>query len=62
MSDSPLEIIGQEYSAGFVTDVESETLPPGLDESVVRFISAKKQRAGLADGLAALGFCSTGPG
>ena len=43
MSESPLDIIGQEYSAGFVTDVESETLPPGLDESVVRFISQKKK-------------------
>ena len=34
--------IGQEYAAGFVTDVESETLAPGLDEDVIRFISAKK--------------------
>ena len=33
---------GSEYRAGFVTDVESETLPPGLDESVVRYISARK--------------------
>lgn len=31
-----------EYSAGFVTDIESETLPPGLDEDVIRFISNKK--------------------
>ena len=43
MSESPLDIIGQEYSAGFVTDIESDTLPPGLDESVVRYISAKKR-------------------
>jgi Fe-S cluster assembly protein SufB len=34
--------IGKEYAAGFVTDVESNTLPPGLNEEVVRFISAKK--------------------
>jgi hypothetical protein len=34
--------IGKEYSAGFVTDIESDTLPPGLDEDVIRFISAKK--------------------
>ena len=34
--------IEREYAAGFVTDVESETLPPGLNEDVVRFISAKK--------------------
>ena len=46
MSESPLDIIGQEYRAGFVTDVESETLPPGLDESVVRFISEKKREPG----------------
>ena len=31
-----------EYSAGFVTDIESDTLPPGLDEHTVRFISARK--------------------
>ena len=35
-------LVEREYDAGFVTDIESETLPPGLDESVVRFISAKK--------------------
>ena len=31
-----------QYSAGFITQIESDTLPPGLDESVVRFISQKK--------------------
>ncbi|MFP6837733.1 MAG: Fe-S cluster assembly protein SufB [Pseudomonadales bacterium] len=36
------ELVNTEYSAGFITDIEAETLPPGLDESVVRFISAKK--------------------
>jgi len=30
------------YDAGFITDIESDTLPPGLNEDVVRFISAKK--------------------
>ena len=30
------------YSAGFVTEIESETIPPGLDESVIELISAKK--------------------
>ena len=35
-------LVNAEYEAGFTTDVETETLPPGLDESVVRFISAKK--------------------
>ena len=31
-----------DYAAGFVTNVASETLPPGLNEDVVRFISNKK--------------------
>ena len=31
-----------EYSAGFVTDIDSDTLAPGLDEDTVRFISARK--------------------
>ena len=34
--------VDREYAAGFVTDIDSETLPPGLDEDVVRFISARK--------------------
>ena len=32
----------QQYKYGFVTDIESESAPIGLDESTVRFISAKK--------------------
>lgn len=36
------QLIKKDYAAGFVTDIESETLPPGLDESVIRFISQKK--------------------
>ncbi|MEL3891539.1 Fe-S cluster assembly protein SufB [Ferrovibrio sp. MS7] len=31
-----------DYKYGFVTDIESEVLPKGLNEDVVRFISAKK--------------------
>jgi len=34
--------ISREYEHGFVTDIEQDTFPPGLDESVVRAISAKK--------------------
>ncbi|MEZ5442483.1 MAG: Fe-S cluster assembly protein SufB, partial [Lysobacterales bacterium] len=30
------------YEAGFVTDIESEIVPPGLNEEVIRLISAKK--------------------
>ncbi len=32
----------QEYKEGWVTDIEMETAPPGLNEDIVRFISAKK--------------------
>ena len=32
----------QSYKYGFVSDVESETLPPGLDEDVIRYISSIK--------------------
>ncbi|BCM94346.1 FeS cluster assembly protein SufB [Abditibacteriota bacterium] len=35
-------LASQEYKAGFVTDIESESLPRGLSEDVVRVISAKK--------------------
>jgi Fe-S cluster assembly protein SufB len=31
-----------EYKAGFVTDIDQDTLPPGLSEDVVRFLSSKK--------------------
>ena len=34
--------IDQSYKYGFVTDIESETIPPGLDEDVIRLISSKK--------------------
>ncbi len=34
---------GKGYEAGFVTDIEVDQLPPGLDEDVVRFISARKE-------------------
>ena len=36
------DIAGKSYEAGFVTDIESETLAPGLSEDTVRLISAKK--------------------
>ena len=37
------DFTNREYQAGFVTDIEQETLPPGLSEDVVRHISAKKK-------------------
>ena len=35
-------LLKREYQAGFVTDIEADTLPPGLNEDVIRLISAKK--------------------
>lgn len=36
-------LVNQPYKYGFITDVESDTLPPGINEDVVRLISAKKE-------------------
>ncbi|MBB6091520.1 Fe-S cluster assembly protein SufB [Povalibacter uvarum] len=42
-TDPALEaLVGQKYRHGFVTDIESDTVPPGLDEDVIRLISRKK--------------------
>src|ERR1039457_428901 len=35
-------LVKTEYKYGFVTDVEADAAPPGLNEDIVRFISAKK--------------------
>lgn len=37
-----VEELSGKYSAGFVTDIESEKAPKGLSEETIRFISAKK--------------------
>src|SRR6056300_1236098 len=43
MSDEILdEITASDYKYGFTTDIESDTVPPGLNEEVIRMISAKK--------------------
>ncbi|HEY3170088.1 MAG TPA: Fe-S cluster assembly protein SufB [Thermoanaerobaculia bacterium] len=42
MSTDPRSLLPSPYKAGFVTDIESESVPPGLDEEVIRLISAKK--------------------
>jgi Fe-S cluster assembly protein SufB len=36
------DFVGRHYSAGFYTDIEQDTAPPGLDEDTIRFISARK--------------------
>jgi len=43
MPDIIDDYIKTEYEAGFVTDVDSETIAPGLSEDVIRFISNKKK-------------------
>ncbi|MCW4153070.1 MULTISPECIES: Fe-S cluster assembly protein SufB [Halomonadaceae] len=36
------QLVRRDYKEGFVTDIESDTLPPGLDENTIAFISKKK--------------------
>ncbi|MGN2250790.1 Fe-S cluster assembly protein SufB [Frateuria sp. GZRe14] len=37
------EALGRNYAAGFVTEIESDSLPPGLDEGTIRQLSAIKR-------------------
>ncbi|HSD16457.1 MAG TPA: Fe-S cluster assembly protein SufB [Thermomonas sp.] len=47
-ADAPIENaqiharLGRKYEAGFVTDIESDALPPGLSEEIIRALSARK--------------------
>jgi Fe-S cluster assembly protein SufB len=36
------DLTRREYKYGFVSDIEADTVPPGLNEDIIRFISAKK--------------------
>ena len=40
--------LNKDYEYGFVTDIESETLPPGLNNDVIRTISKKKNEPDLS--------------
>ena len=42
MTEAIDSLIRREYAAGFVTSIEADTLPPGLNESVIRAISERK--------------------
>jgi Fe-S cluster assembly protein SufB len=42
-TDTIEELATKEYKYGFITDIESDTLPPGLSEDVVREISRRKE-------------------
>ena len=37
------QLVEREYAYGFVTDIETEVVPPGLSEDVIRLISEKKE-------------------
>ena len=37
------EVTGAEYKYGFTTDIESDTIPKGLNEDIIRLISKKKE-------------------
>jgi len=41
-SDSVHDLANREYKYGFVTDIEADALPPGLNEDIIRALSAKK--------------------
>jgi Fe-S cluster assembly protein SufB len=42
MSSTLETLINRPYTAGFVTDIESDSAPKGLSEDIIRFISHKK--------------------
>ncbi|MBS0395296.1 MAG: Fe-S cluster assembly protein SufB [Proteobacteria bacterium] len=45
MASTPTDLdalVAQSYRHGFVTDIDADTLPPGLDEDVIRWLSRKK--------------------
>lgn len=42
MSSTIDALVNREYQYGFTTDIEAETLPPGLSEDTIRFISGRK--------------------
>jgi len=37
------DVVNAEYKYGFVTNIEAENAPPGVNEDIIRFISAKKE-------------------
>ncbi|HEY9655410.1 MAG TPA: Fe-S cluster assembly protein SufB, partial [Crinalium sp.] len=43
MSPTVQNLVNQPYKYGFITNIESDTIPRGLSEDVVRLISAKKE-------------------
>ena len=44
------KLVKKEYEHGFVTDIDADTIPPGLSEEIITFISNKKSRSGYSIG------------
>jgi Fe-S cluster assembly protein SufB len=42
-TDNIESLVNRRYEHGFVTDIATDSLPPGLDEDVIRSISARKE-------------------
>ena len=42
--DTSEEELSGQYKYGFVTEIDSDVVPKGLDEDVIRLISSKKSR------------------
>ncbi len=42
ISDEVRDLANQEYQYGFVTDLETDVAPRGLNEGIIRLISTKK--------------------
>jgi Fe-S cluster assembly protein SufB len=44
VQEQPIEqVVKEDYKYGFITDIEADSAPPGLNEDIIRFISAKKK-------------------
>ena len=43
MTETIEQLASQEYKYGFVTDIESDVAPPGLNDDIIRLISSKKE-------------------
>ena len=42
MQESMDTLVNREYKYGFVTDIEADSIPKGLNEDIIRLISLKK--------------------
>ena len=54
-TDTIQELANREYKYGFVTDIEADAAPRGLNEDIIRLISAKKNEPRFHAGVAAEG-------